>query len=253
MSTTPQWSDAFLQRAMSAARVGFWDWDLRTNLVTYSAEWKRQLGYNEDEISNELAEWESRVHPDDLPKLRQRTGEYLGHPWPDYEEEFRIQRKDGSWRWMLARAELVMDEQGRPARMVGCHLDITRQKLIEDALRQSERELRLVIDTIPAMAWIVLPDGTLDFLNRRWLEYTGLSLEEAIEQPTGTIHPEDLPRVMEKWSRDMPAGEPSEDEMRLRRADGEYRWFLIRTVPLREEQGNILKWYGTSTDIEDRK
>src|SRR5437867_2061707 len=115
------------------------------------------------------------------------------------------------------------------------------------------QQLRLVIDTIPAMAWIILPDGTLDFINQRWLEYTGLSLEEALEQPTRTIHPKDLPRVMEKWRRDMAAGEPSEDEMRLRRADGEYRWFLIRTVPLLDEQGNILKWYGTSTDIEDRK
>jgi len=124
---------------------------------------------------------------------------------------------------------------------------------METALQRSEDHLRLVIDTIPAMAWSVRPDGAVDFVNQRWMDYTGLSLKEALEQPTRTIHPEDLPRVTEKWSRDMTAGEPSEDEMRLRRADGEYRWFLIRTVPLLDEQGNILKWYGTSTDIEDRK
>src|SRR5207237_5616601 len=92
-----------------------------------------------------------------------------------------------------------------------------------------------------------------DFLNQRWLEYTGLSLKEAIEQPTSTIHPEDVPRAMEKWARDMAAGRSSEDEMRLRRADGQYRWFLVRTAPLFDERGNILRWYGTSTDIEDRK
>jgi PAS domain S-box-containing protein len=563
MTSTPQWSAAFLQQAVHAARVGLWDWDLRTNLVTYSVEWKHHLGYAEDEISNALNEWESRVHPDDLPKIRQRIAEYRKSPWPDFEEEFRIQRKDCSWRWMLTRAELVMDEKGEPTRMIGCHLDITRHKLIEielgrvnralrlisgsnltlvqlgdedtvlekvcrlavevggyqmawvgfaeqnerktvrpaaqagfepgylesaviswadepqgrgpagtairtartcisrnipadpafepwrdaaaqagyqstialplrsegsvfgtlsiyaaevdafgpaevrvleelasdlafgltvirtraerdragqalkesqrkleeaqriahvghwerdfktdlitwsgetyrvfgqlpedrqmcfqdylklvhpddrarvvhsvedavgklrhysidykivrpdgeerfvhsegevvrdnfgeplrafgtlqditerkkseNALRQSERKLRLVIDTIPAMAWIVLPTGAVAFMNQRWLEYSGLSLEEAIKEPTRTMHPEDIPRVMERWSRDMAAGHPFEDEMRLRRADGEYRWFLVRTVPLLDERGNIIEWYGTSTDIEDQK
>jgi PAS domain S-box-containing protein len=126
-------------------------------------------------------------------------------------------------------------------------------KRSEDALRKSEDGLRMVIDTIPAMAWSVLPDGAVDFLNQRWLDYAGVSLEQYIEAPTSAIHPEDVARVLEKWRAAMAGGEPYEDELRLRRADGEYRWFLIRTVPLRDGQGNIVKWYGTSTDIEDRK
>ncbi len=121
------------------------------------------------------------------------------------------------------------------------------------ALLHSDEGLRLVIDTIPTMAWTVRPDGAVDFVNQRWLDYTGLSFEEEIEEPTRAVHPEDLQRVMEKWLADMAAGESFEDEMRLRRADGEYRWFLIRTVPLRDEQSNIVKWYGSSIDIEDRK
>jgi PAS domain S-box-containing protein len=103
------------------------------------------------------------------------------------------------------------------------------------------------------MAWSIRADGAVDFVNQRWLDYTGLTLEEEVEEPTRAVHPEDLPRVMEKWLADMAAGEPSEDEMRLRRADGEYRWFLVRTAPLRDEQGNLVKWYGVSIDIEDRK
>jgi len=126
-------------------------------------------------------------------------------------------------------------------------------KRSEDALRKSEDRLRLVIDTIPAMAWTVLPDGTVDFLNQRWLDYAGAPLEQYLEAPTSVIHPDDTPRALEKWRAAMAAGESYEDEMRLRRADGQYRWFLIRTVPLRDEQGNIVKWYGTSTDIEERK
>ncbi len=127
------------------------------------------------------------------------------------------------------------------------------EEKIQGLSRQDEDRLRLVIDTIPTMAWTVLPDGTVDFVNQRWLEYTGLTLEDALEQPTSTVHPEDLPGVVEKWFVNMAAGEPYESEMRLRRADGEYRWFLIRTVPLRDERGNIVKWYGTATEIEDRK
>jgi PAS domain S-box-containing protein len=103
------------------------------------------------------------------------------------------------------------------------------------------------------MAWTLRPDGALDFVNKRWQSYMGISLEEAIEAPTCTIHPDELPRIMEKWRADMAGGEPFEDEMRLRRADGEYRWFLVRTVPLRGDLGNIVKWFGTCTEIEDRK
>ena len=123
----------------------------------------------------------------------------------------------------------------------------------KDALRKSEDSLHMAIDTIPAMAWSVLPNGALDFVNERWLEYTGLSLKQAIDEPTRTVHPDDLPRAMQKWSVDMAAGDPYEEELRLRRADGEYRWFLIRIVPLRDEHRNIVKWYGTGIDIEDRK
>src|SRR6266852_5297481 len=108
--------------------------------------------------------------------------------------------------------------------------------------RRKEDHLRLVIDTIPTMAWSVRPDGAVDFVNERWLEYTGLSFAEALEEAIQIVHPEDLPSVMERWLVDKAAGNPSEYEMRLRRADGEYRWFLVRTVPLRDEQGNIVKW-----------
>jgi PAS domain S-box-containing protein len=103
------------------------------------------------------------------------------------------------------------------------------------------------------MAWTLRPDGAVDFVNQRWMEYTGMSLEEALEDSKRIVHPEDLPGAVEKWAPNMAAGNPGEDEMRLRRADGEYRWFLIRLSPLCDAQGNVLKWYGVSTDIEDRK
>jgi PAS domain S-box-containing protein len=121
-------------------------------------------------------------------------------------------------------------------------------------LQQSEDHLRLAIDTIPMMVGIARPDGSSYFLNQRWLEYTGLSLEQGRGQGwQAAIHPEDLSRFVDEWRAALAAGDPLETEARVQRADGEYRWFLIRTVPLRDDKGNIVKWYGTGTDIEDRK
>lgn len=117
----------------------------------------------------------------------------------------------------------------------------------------NSHDLRLVIDTIPVMAWILDAQGKLEFLNRRWLDYSGMSMQEAIADPTRAMHPDDMPRSMSKWRAHLGSGRPYEDEMRLRRADGDYRWFLVRTSPLHDDAGNVVRWYGTSTDIEDRR
>jgi PAS domain S-box-containing protein len=121
-------------------------------------------------------------------------------------------------------------------------------------LQSSEDRLRLVIDTIPAHVWSTRPDGSVDFVNRRWLETTGLVLEDALGWDWGAVvHPDDLARYVDEWRTALATGEPMESEARLRRADGKYRWWLIRNVPLRDNQGSITKWYGTAIDIEDRK
>src|ERR1700682_400323 len=121
-------------------------------------------------------------------------------------------------------------------------------------MKASEDQLGIMIDKIPTLAWSCRPDGTTEFLNQRWLDYTGLSSERALGWGwTVPIHPDDLPRLMDTWIRLLTSGEPGEEEARLRRFDGEYRWFSFRAVPVRDEQGKIIRWYGTNTDIEDRK
>jgi PAS domain S-box-containing protein len=120
-------------------------------------------------------------------------------------------------------------------------------------LQSSEDRLRLVIDTIPAHVWSARPDGAVDFINQRWLESTGLPIADGLSWDwASTVHPEDLARFVDGWRTALAAGEPMESEARLRRADGEYRWWLIRNVPLRDERENIVKWYGTAIDIEER-
>src|SRR2546427_1564316 len=126
--------------------------------------------------------------------------------------------------------------------------------MAEDALRRGEDYLRLTIATIPVLAWCTRPDGSTEFLNQRWLDYTGLAIVEA--RGWGwkvAIHPDDLPQLLDVWQRLLASGKPGELEARLRRADGVYRWFLFRVEPLRDPQGTIVKWYGTNTDIDDRK
>jgi len=187
--------------------------------------------------------WMNAFHPDDRLVKEWRTALAAGKP---FEREVRLRRADGQYRWFLIRAVPLRDEQGKIANWYGTTTDI------ED-LKRAEDHVRLIIDTLPTMVWTLQPDGAIDFVNQRWMDYTGLSLQEEIEDPTRPVHPDDLPRVMKKWRADLAAGEPSEDEIRLRRADGEYRWFLVRTAPLRDEQANVVKWFGVSIDIEDRK
>jgi PAS domain S-box-containing protein len=116
-----------------------------------------------------------------------------------------------------------------------------------------ESELRRVVDALPGLVWTARPDGHIDFLNQRWCEYTGLSVEEAYGWGWQTaIHPEDLPELLGRWRSILASGEPREMEARLRRFDGEYRWFLLRTCPLADASGQVVKWCGMNTDIEDR-
>ena len=118
----------------------------------------------------------------------------------------------------------------------------------------SERSLELIIDTMPALVWSARPDGSADFFNRHYLDFVGLSSDQASGRGwTTAVHPEDLISLATTWEQIMASGAPGEAEARLRRHDGEYRWFLFRTSPQRDADGAIVKWYGVNTDIEDRK
>jgi PAS domain S-box-containing protein len=159
-----------------------------------------------------------------------------------------MKKKDGTVFQIEENVKMLGDK-----RIFAIIRDITERKEAEGELRRSDDSIRLIIDTIPTMAWSLGPNGIVDFLNQRWMDYTGLSLKQFIEDPARPIHPEDLPRVLARWRKEMTVGEQYDDEMRLQRADGEYRWFLVRTAPLHDEHGKLIKWYGVSIDIEDSK
>jgi PAS domain S-box-containing protein len=122
-----------LRLAAHASNVGLWDWDLQTNRVVFSCEWKSQLGYEEHEIGADYSEWERRLHPDDLAPTLAALRACLDGSHPEYAVEFRLRHKDGSYRWIYARGEVFHDVRGKPVRMLGCHVDITERKQAEEA------------------------------------------------------------------------------------------------------------------------
>jgi len=197
--------------------------------------------------------WVEALHPDDQGRFVADYRAALASGVP-LESEARLRRADGEYRWLLLRAVPLRDERGTIVRWYGAADDIEDQKRAEEKVRQGARERQVVTDAIPALVWSTLPDGSSDFNNQRWLDYTGLSAEQAAGWGyVDVIHPEDYERRTPRWRAAFAAGEPMEDEARLRRADGQYRWFLHRAVPLRDEAGMIFKWVGTSTDIDDLK
>ena len=196
----------------------------------------------------ELKDWAliDAVHPDDLPRVVAKHAESI-ETGETYEVEHRCRRADGVYRWFQVRGLPVRNEEGAIGAWYLLLTDI-------DDLKRAESRLRQVIDTIPALAWCNLPDGPNEFLNRGWHEYTGLSPEESHGWGwQAAFHPDDLPPLMDSWMKMLTTEEAGEIEARLRRHDGVYRWFLIRAEPFRDESGKLVRWYGTSTDIDDRK
>ena len=169
-----------LQLAVNAANVGLFNWDLISNKVFFSPEWKRQIGYEDHEISDDFMEWQSRVHPEDLDRMLDTIRSYIRDPWPDYREECRFRHKDGSYRWVLTHASLVYDDRGIPVRMIGSHVDITERKRIEETIR-SERDLaRRYLDIAGVMFLVMNVDGTVLIVNRKACEVLECKEEDIV-------------------------------------------------------------------------
>jgi PAS domain S-box-containing protein len=253
-------SEAYLAETQHLSHTSSWVWDVRGRKWAYrSPEIYNLFGFDPVKGPVPLQAFRDRIHPEDrrpnvdaaFQAIRQKA---------NFEIDFRIILPDGSIRYVHSVGHPVVGDDGEVAELVGTHIDITEQRLANEALqkafdeiKKSEDRLRLVIDTIPTLVWRSRPDGVPDFLNQPALDYTGLSPDQTEAGWPRAFHPEDKKGMLVKWSAIRESRMPGSLEARLRRFDGEYRWFLFQAVPLRDEQGNIVKWYGSSTDIEDRK
>lgn len=197
--------------------------------------------------------WTVTVHPEDRRRLIDEWNAIRVTEQPG-ESEARLRRFDGEYRWFLFRANPMRDVTGQVVKWYGTNTDIEDRRRAEKAVADSERNLLQTINTIPAFAWRFRADGWNDFLNQRWLDYTGVAAEDALGWGwQAVMHPDDLPRLLAIWQQLMDTGGSGEIEARIRRHDGVYRWFLFRCAPLRDETGRIVQWYGTNTDIDDLK
>ncbi|MER8692882.1 PAS domain-containing protein [Mesorhizobium opportunistum] len=213
--------------------------------------WLDYAGFTEDQAVGWA--WAAAIHPDDASGLAEYWQSCLASGTP-VSTEARIRRYDGEYRWFLFLANPLRDEAGTIIRWYGTNVDIEDRKRADQALRESERNLRQIINTIPTAVWSTRPDGYCDFLHDRWLDFTGLSMEQA--EGWGwrvAIHPDDFDELVRFWTASLASGSPGETEARMRRFDGEYRWFLFLGDTLRDEAGNIVRWYGTNVEIDDRK
>jgi PAS domain S-box-containing protein len=253
-------SEAYLAEGQRLSQTGSWAGNLPTGEVFWSREMYRMFGYEPGTPVTLEKIRQERIHPEDRSQFAQ-AGEKAIHDKCDMEHEYRILLPDGTVRFHKFVAHPVLDRAGEIVEIVGTTADVTEQHeasaALEEAfdeIKKSDDHLRLVIDTIPALVATLRPDGSANFYNRRWLEYLGLPSQEVLGWGwTRVTHPDDLEGFLLHWRAATVSGEPFEREARLRRADGQYRWLLIRAVPLRDELGKIADWYATSIDIEDRK
>ena len=260
-------SEGYLAEAQKLTHTGSWAWNVRTGVLFWSREIFSIYDYEYQEMGPTWPQFLERVHPEDRPVVEEifRRAQL---DKTDYNASCRIVLPDGSIKHIYSVAHPVLNQSGELVEFVGTSMDVTEQwkartelekafeeiKQRTEAARRSERALRDVVNTVPAYVWSTSPEGHVDFVNDRWLQFTGLASDEAFGWKwEAVVHPDDRTRVVADWHTALKNGRAMESEARVRRADGEYCWWFIRNVPLRDETGKLVRWYGTAIDIEDRK
>lgn len=251
MTQKLQRHEAYLAEAQRLSHTGSFGWRVSTGEIIWSEETFRIFEYDRT-IKPTIDLALQRVHPEDTALVKQ-TLERASQDGKDFDLENRLLMPDGSVKNVHVVARAVTDESGS-IEFIGAVMDITAVKQAEERIRQSERDLRTTIETIPAYVFSALPDSSFDFISQSLLDLTGFSPEEVLGWDWSiAIHPEDRDRAVETWRESMATGEPRDHEHRIRQANGEYRWFLARNSALRDEKGHIVRWYGVHVDIENQK
>jgi PAS domain S-box-containing protein len=253
-------SESYLAESQHLSHTSSWAWDQRQKEFVYTSnEIVHLFGFEQVEESRRLKAYRDRILDEDLPSVKEATRRAFINK-TDLNVTYRIRLPDGSVKHIQTVGHPVLDSEGTVIQLVGTNVDITEQheakeKLISafDEIKRSQDHLQLVTDTIPILVWRARADGVPDFLNKQALDFTGLVPGEIELDWPRAFHPHDKKDMYVKWTTIRESGKRGSLEARLRRFDGTYRWFLFEAEPLRDQTGNIVSWYGSATDIEDRK
>lgn len=248
-------SEEQLRLAMDGGELGYYDYNPLTGELIWSARAKEIFGMPPN-APVDYNMYLNALHPEDRERSHEMIQNALRREGGGrYENEYRVIRiDDGRLQWVRTKGMAFFDEQGKACRLAGVTLDITKQKEAEEALEESHKEFQVAMDFVPQIIWLTWPNGYHYYFNKQWYDYTGILYGEAKGDGWNQVfHPDDLERALKIWRHSLATGELYETEYRLRRYDGQYRWFLGRALPLRDETGAIIKWFGTSTDIHDQK
>jgi PAS domain S-box-containing protein len=245
-------SEERLQMAMAGGQMGMWDFLLSSNRVLWSEKQTELWGFAlPDQDGNAQAVFDA-IHPADRQRVeRECVGAAEGQS-EVFESEFRVVHPDGSVRWLVGVGSRIGD--GDRTRLVGVNFDVTDRKRSEQALRESEERFRTLADNMSQFAWMADAQGSIFWFNKRWYDYTGTTLEQVQGWGWKRVHhPDHLDRVVARLQQSWETGQPWEDTFPLRGRDGTYRWFLSRALPIRDSNGKIVRWFGTNTDVTERK
>jgi PAS domain S-box-containing protein len=193
------------------------------------------------------------IHPDDQGKVLQSLRESIARQ-TIYQSEYRLQRADEEYAWITAKAVPVFNADGSLREWVGANTDISETKRASLAVQASEARFRSLTEALPQMVWSTRPDGYHEYYNRKWYDFTGVPVGSTDgAEWTNIVHPDDQTMTWKVWLHSLETGEPYEVQYRLRHHSGQYRWALGRALPVRNDEGKILHWFGTCTDIHDQK
>jgi PAS domain S-box-containing protein len=245
-----------LDLALSASGlVGTWDWDIAGDVVTADERFARLFGLSAGSaaVGVPVGQFIDAIHPEDRDRVWGEITAAIASPGP-VRFEYRLLRPDGEVRWVVASGRAIADDAGQPLRLPGVVVDVTDERLIAERLVESEMRFRTLADTMPQMVWSTLPDGFHDYYNARWYEFTGVPEGSTDgEGWNGMFHPDDQDLARKVWQHSLDTGEPYNIEYRLRHHSGDYRWVLGQALPIRDAAGNIVRWFGTCTDIHENR
>ena len=231
----------------------FWMMDARDDRIIYiSPGYEEVSGRTRASLYERPRSWVEAIHPDDRERMIENVEQYRKGMFP--EAEFRLVRSDGAVRWMRSRAFPVSDFDGRVSHFAGLAEDITERKHAVETLLDSEHRWRNLTEALPQLVWSAKPDGACDYFSAQWTQHTGVRESQLLGwRWLEVLHPDDREPTRQVWLNSVAGRGPYDVEYRVRRSDGEYRWFKTRGVPIRDNEGRIFKWFGTCTDITTDK